>query len=109
VKIEQNEVEETSEVEEHATSVDTQELSEPEQVMEFEVEVDGDIFTVRVKSKQGVVQTTEVVSTISEAIVDGAIKAPMQGVIVKVSVNENDRVNMGQVVAVLEAMKMQMI
>jgi len=107
VKIEQNEVEETSEVEEHATSVDTQELSEPEQVMEFEVEVDGDIFTVRVKSKQGVVQTTEVVSTISEAIVDGAIKAPMQGVIVKVSVNENDRVNMGQVVAVLEAMKMQ--
>src|SRR6266480_1369515 len=38
---------------------------------------------------------------------DGAIQAPMQGMVVKVKVAPGDRVRLGDVVVVLEAMKMQ--
>jgi len=38
---------------------------------------------------------------------DGAIQAPMQGMVVKVKVKSGDRVRLGDVVVVLEAMKMQ--
>jgi biotin carboxyl carrier protein len=38
---------------------------------------------------------------------DGALKAPMQGLILKVLVAVGDAVKLGQPVAVLEAMKMQ--
>ena len=37
----------------------------------------------------------------------GTITAPMQGLILKVAVKPGDRVQIGDVVAVLEAMKMQ--
>jgi biotin carboxyl carrier protein len=38
---------------------------------------------------------------------DGAVVAPMQGLIVKLPVKKGDAVKLGDVVAVLEAMKMQ--
>jgi len=38
---------------------------------------------------------------------DGALKAPMQGLILKVLVATGDTVKLGQAVAVMEAMKMQ--
>ena len=38
---------------------------------------------------------------------NGAIQAPMQGMVVKVRVGKGDRVRLGDVVVVLEAMKMQ--
>jgi biotin carboxyl carrier protein len=38
---------------------------------------------------------------------DGAVVAPMQGLIVKVPVKVGDEVKLSEVVAVLEAMKMQ--
>ena len=38
---------------------------------------------------------------------DGAVVAPMQGLIVRVPVRVGDQVGLGDVVAVLEAMKMQ--
>ena len=38
---------------------------------------------------------------------DGAVVAPMQGLIVKLPVKKGDPVKLGDVVAVLEAMKMQ--
>ena len=38
---------------------------------------------------------------------DGAVLAPMQGLIVKLPVKKGDPVKLGDVVAVLEAMKMQ--
>jgi biotin carboxyl carrier protein len=38
---------------------------------------------------------------------DGAVVAPMQGLIVKLPVKVGDEVKLGDVVAVLEAMKMQ--
>ncbi|MGA8014423.1 MAG: biotin/lipoyl-containing protein, partial [Candidatus Dormiibacterota bacterium] len=40
-------------------------------------------------------------------IKDGTVTAPMQGLILRVTVNMGDRVEIGDVVAVLEAMKMQ--
>ncbi|MGH7747342.1 MAG: biotin/lipoyl-containing protein, partial [Candidatus Dormibacteria bacterium] len=37
----------------------------------------------------------------------GTVVAPMQGLLLKISVSVGDQVNLGDVVAVLEAMKMQ--
>ncbi|HUT52695.1 MAG TPA: biotin/lipoyl-containing protein [bacterium] len=39
--------------------------------------------------------------------VNGAVKAPMPGVILKIKVNEGDMVNAGDAVMVIEAMKME--
>jgi biotin carboxyl carrier protein len=41
------------------------------------------------------------------ASAEGAVAAPMQGLLLKVRVREGDRVELGEEVAVLEAMKMQ--
>ena len=41
------------------------------------------------------------------AVREGTVVAPMQGLILKVAVKVGDRVELGGVVAVLEAMKMQ--
>ena len=38
---------------------------------------------------------------------NGAIQAPMQGMVVKVKVSRGDKVRLGDVVVILEAMKMQ--
>jgi len=68
------------------------------------VEVDGDEFEVKV------VPTGYM--TIEEAEpepvdVEGAVKSTMQGMVVKLKVSEGDQVNAGDVVAVVEAMKME--
>lgn len=70
----------------------------------FHVEVDGDEFQVRVVPAGYM--------TIEEAEpepldVEGAVKSTMQGMVVKIKVNEGDTVNAGDVVAVVEAMKME--
>jgi len=70
----------------------------------FHVEVDGDEFEVKV------VPTGYM--TIEEAEpepvdVEGAVKSTMQGMVVKLKVSEGDQVNAGDVVAVVEAMKME--
>jgi pyruvate carboxylase subunit B len=81
---------------------------------EFEVEVEGEIFRVRVSGAG----TTVVAATGPAAPGppssapaprggEGTIVAPMQGLIVKVPVKMGDPVKLGDVVAVLEAMKMQ--
>ncbi|ADL59069.1 sodium-extruding oxaloacetate decarboxylase subunit alpha [Methanothermobacter marburgensis] len=70
----------------------------------FHVEVDGDEFNVKV------VPTGYM--TIEEAEpepvdVEGAVRSTMQGMVVKLKVSEGDAVNAGDVVAVVEAMKME--
>jgi len=82
---------------------------------EFEVEVEGEVFHVRVAGTGLVVAPV----TAGPAPAAGplaaqppkargdAITAPMQGLIVKIPVNVGDDVRLGDVVAVLEAMKMQ--
>jgi pyruvate carboxylase subunit B len=79
---------------------------------EFDVEVDGEVFKVRVTGAG----MTVVASSGSAGpaapppppkVGEGTVIAPMQGLIVKIPVKPGDDVKLGDVVAVLEAMKMQ--
>jgi pyruvate carboxylase subunit B len=81
---------------------------------EFTVEVDGEPYKVRIVGDG--VATAPVAAALPAAPTpsaaaraggDGAIQAPMQGMVVKVKVAPGDRVRLGDVVVVLEAMKMQ--
>ncbi len=78
---------------------------------EFEVDVDGDLYAVKVKPTGGYMEIqSSVENPVSEAtqsVVEGALTASMQGMIVKIKVSVGDTVKKGDVVAVLEAMKMQ--
>jgi pyruvate carboxylase subunit B len=86
----------------------------PPSTAEFDVEVEGEVFKVRVtgagmtvtpstRSAAGADASTPAPPKIGE----GTVIAPMQGLIVKVPVKAGDNVKLGDVVAVLEAMKMQ--
>ena len=85
------------------------------QTAEFEVEVEGEVFKVRVTGAGMAVaaapaaggQHQPAAAPAPKAAGDGAIVAPMQGLIVSVPVSVGDEVRLGDVVAVLEAMKMQ--
>jgi len=97
----------------------------PATAAEYRVEVDGESFAVRVFPTGGAAllpAASPAVAASGEAAPapapaatgapaaaagDGALTAPMQGLILKVSVAAGDAVKLGQVVAVLEAMKMQ--
>ena len=86
---------------------------------EFEVEVEGEVFHVRVAGAGVMVlpaaggaaspmaATAAAGAPAPRRARDGAVTAPMQGLIVKVPVQVGDEVKLGDVVAVLEAMKMQ--
>ncbi len=80
---------------------------------EFEVEVEGEVFKVRV-SGAGMTVVPAGGSAAATAATpappktgEGTVIAPMQGLIVKIPVKPGDAVKLGDVVAVLEAMKMQ--
>jgi pyruvate carboxylase subunit B len=82
-------------------------------VAEFDVEVEGEVFKVRV-SGAGMSVTPSAGAAPAGATAtpppknsEGTVLAPMQGLIVKVPVKAGDSVKLGDVVAVLEAMKMQ--
>jgi pyruvate carboxylase subunit B len=84
------------------------------QTAEFEVEVEGELFRVRVSGAGFAVAPIPAggggqpaAAASSRPAGDGAVVAPMQGLIVKVPVKVGDEVKLGEVVAVLEAMKMQ--
>lgn len=74
---------------------------------EYAVDVDGEVFNVKVlpvgymeiKSAENVQSPT--------GPVEGGVTATMQGMILKLKVDEGDNVNEGDIVAVLEAMKME--
>jgi biotin carboxyl carrier protein len=87
------------------------------QTAELQVEVEGEIFTVRVTGA-GFAVTPGATSAAAPAGDGGtaappapapqnAVVAPMQGLIIKIPVEVGTEVQMGDVVAVLEAMKMQ--
>jgi pyruvate carboxylase subunit B len=80
---------------------------------EFTVEVDGEPYHVRILG-DGVASGPSAArpapagpTPAQRAGGDGAIQAPMQGMVVKVKVGPGDKVRLGDVVVVLEAMKMQ--
>jgi pyruvate carboxylase subunit B len=82
---------------------------------EFEVEVEGETFKVRVSGAGisvaggggGGTSTAPATAPGLPKIGEGTVIAPMQGLIVKIPVKVGDDVKLGDVVAVLEAMKMQ--
>jgi pyruvate carboxylase subunit B len=82
---------------------------------EFDVEVEGEVFKVRVSGAGMTVMPGTSVGGAPAATQpspaprtgEGTVIAPMQGLIVKVPVKAGDDVKLGDVVAVLEAMKMQ--
>ena len=80
---------------------------------EFDVEVEGEVFKVRVSGAgMTVMPGTGASAGASTAAPppktgEGTVIAPMQGLIVKLPVKAGDSVKLGDVVAVLEAMKMQ--
>ncbi|HTX43864.1 MAG TPA: sodium-extruding oxaloacetate decarboxylase subunit alpha, partial [Methanocella sp.] len=80
----------------------------------FLIEMDGQVKEIRIEALDaplppiGVVaaqQTAEVV--VEEPSANGAVTSPMQGTILKVNVKVGDSVKKGDVIAVLEAMKME--
>ena len=81
----------------------------------FPIKVNDVSFKVKLKpaARKVVSKTPESTALISVAkpsrrtIVEGAVTAPMAGKIVSVPVNDGDSVNVGDVLCVLEAMKME--
>ena len=75
---------------------------------ELTVEVDGQAFAVRVKGLPVSGEPAAGPAPPGPSVVpEGTVVAPMQGLLLKVPVKVGDNVNLGDVVAVLEAMKMQ--
>ncbi|HVD00611.1 MAG TPA: pyruvate carboxylase subunit B [Candidatus Dormibacteraeota bacterium] len=88
----------------------------PPTTAEFSVDVDGEVFTVRVSGAGMSVAPAAAGGGLPAgpgapprpaAAGPGSVVAPMQGLIVKVPVKVGDDVKLGDVIAVLEAMKMQ--
>jgi pyruvate carboxylase subunit B len=84
----------------------------PVSTAEFEVEVEGEVFKVRVTGagmtvSAGAGTATNAGQAPPPKTGEGTVIAPMQGLIVKIPVKAGDDVKLGDVVAVLEAMKMQ--
>ncbi|GAC1481097.1 MAG: sodium-extruding oxaloacetate decarboxylase subunit alpha [Candidatus Dormibacteria bacterium] len=84
------------------------------EVREFTVEVDGEPYHVRIRGgglgrPMPALATASVTGETPTASPsgNGAIQAPMQGMVVKIKVKVGDRVKLGEVVVILEAMKMQ--
>lgn len=73
---------------------------------EYNVEVDGDVFEVKI-IPTGYMDLSELSKDIKKEAVEGALTSTMQGMIIKLKVNVGDNVNEGDVVAVVEAMKME--
>jgi pyruvate carboxylase subunit B len=73
---------------------------------EFSVDVDGEVFNVKITPVLG--QTVETGRKAkSKEIPRGAVLSPMQGMVLTVKVKVGDKVKEGDVVVITEAMKMQ--
>lgn len=73
---------------------------------EFSVDVDGEVFNVKVSPVLGKTAEVEKPRKPME-LPEGAVVSPMAGMVLAVKVKVGDRVSEGDVVAVIEAMKMQ--
>lgn len=74
---------------------------------EFKVEVDGDLFDVKIVSAGGGMSVRPAEAAEKPKTMDGAVTASMQGMVLKIKVKKGDSVTKGDVVMVLEAMKME--
>lgn len=74
--------------------------------MEFSVEVDGELFNVRVTSLVGKAMEVERAKK-TEEIPAGAVVSPIQGMVLAIKVKVGDKVKQGDTLLIIEAMKMQ--
>ncbi|MBS3749198.1 MAG: biotin/lipoyl-binding protein, partial [Candidatus Thermoplasmatota archaeon] len=74
---------------------------------DFEVEVDGEPYEVKVTPQGGFLVAGAGDEADPPKDVEGGIKSNMQGTILKVKVNKGDKVKKGDVLATIEAMKME--
>ncbi|OPX73001.1 MAG: Pyruvate carboxylase subunit B [Methanoregulaceae archaeon PtaB.Bin108] len=85
-------------------------ISEPSPLpSSMEVEVDGEVFSVRIVSVGGsaVTNAAPAHEKIPRGDIQGGIKSNMQGMVLKILVNRGEKVAKGDVLLVLEAMKME--
>jgi pyruvate carboxylase subunit B len=78
-------------------------------VRELTVEVDGQSYAVRVIGgvEAGAAAAAAPTTNAAPSVREGTVVSPMQGLLLKVNVKVGDHVALGDVVCVLEAMKMQ--
>ncbi len=90
------------------TGIEPVKASAPSTVtpMEFAIDVDGEVFTVKV-SPVGGKQTAGVEKPRPIEVSEGAVVAPMQGMVLTVKVKPGDKVAEGDVILIIEAMKMR--
>jgi pyruvate/oxaloacetate carboxyltransferase len=74
---------------------------------EFSVEVDGDVFTVRISPLKNKVEVQENTDLVRKNEPDGAVRCGMAGLILSLEATVGDRLNQGDRIAVIEAMKMR--
>ena len=70
-------------------------------------EVNGKRFEILVHAPKPVVKRHRAKQSMAGGLAGAALASPMQGTVVKIAVNEGDRVEIGDLVIVLEAMKME--
>lgn len=74
------------------------------------MEVEGDVFNVKVEPKDGSVKISESGSTEKpkpDTSLEGSVTCNMQGMVLSVDVKVGDQVNPGDTLCVIEAMKME--
>jgi pyruvate carboxylase subunit B len=74
--------------------------------LEFSVDVDGEVFTVKVSAVGGR-KIAEAEKAKPKEMPKGAIVAPMQGMVLTVKAKPGDKVAEGDVLLIIEAMKMR--
>jgi pyruvate carboxylase subunit B len=73
----------------------------------MEVEVDGEVFSVRIVSLEGKAVASDGSGATPRGDVPGGVKSNMQGIVLEIKVDRGDTVKEGDVLLVLEAMKME--
>lgn len=84
--------------------VDIQTTAAPEKLI---AEVNGKRFEILVHAPEPVVKRHRAKAASAAGATGGALSSPMQGTVVKVAVKEGDKVAAGDLIIVLEAMKME--
>jgi len=83
----------------------------PFQIKTEEAIFNAEIKTPSIRRASNTFETTPLASikktTVQKQIVEGAVTAPMTGKIISVKVKKGDKVEMGQVLCIIEAMKME--
>lgn len=85
---------------------DTSDKDEPGIPTEYAVNVDGEVYDVKI-TPVGYMEIEPNQDKVPRGSVEGGVSTTMQGMILKLKVKKGDQVNAGDVVAVLEAMKME--